>query len=605
MLKNRLNILGGKIVPSYTPSGPTPVVASKKVTANYIPSTAGSPMNVAMFGGPSFQTLFSGILPDTNERAMIPYYRDMYYYDPVAGATVDIMSSFPFSDLTLVGLDNEELTPFADTCARLNVRSLTQEISLSYLVDGDFAGTLVYDKTNKVFQDVLMHDSANILVSTQPFYSLDPVITVNTAQQLNQYLNNNSPFLESVLGTYPRNLIDVFRSGSVVLDPLTTLYLARRGAKDRTAVSYLKRLLPIYMLEKILYRGTLIEATKRQRSTSHVTAGDDVWEPTVAEMNNLLAQFQQTELDPLGAWIITRNGVNVNEIRQAGDIWKWNDVVDGLTPLKLRALGTSEAFLSGDASYGNAEAAISVFMDNADSYRQFLTYKIFTTKIFPIIAVFHGLYKDKSRAKPPNSAANIMFNAANYKNLKIPTVRWHKPLMGNDYSSQLDMLEKLSEKGFTVPLKMWAAAAGVEISSLIADLEEDRSIKEKIAQITGKNPDAIGESQESEEEMFASVKPRDTKSKVDGSYSAKDKGKVRRVPLLAREMPDSGVYRVSKSGNKKHTIFNERKASARMNDILVAAVKALNDPNHRESVRKKVDAKVRSMAMDPHSNRGK
>ena len=98
--------------------------------------------------------------------------------------------------------------------------------------------------------------------------------------------------------------------------------------------------------------------------------------------------FQATEADPLGAWIATRNNIQVSEFRTAGDIWKWYETSESLTPMKLRALGISDAFLSGDASYASSESAYSTFVETVDSYRTHLTNKIFYNKIFPLKSPF-------------------------------------------------------------------------------------------------------------------------------------------------------------------------------------------------------------------------
>ena len=321
------------------------------VNANFGPAAAGNPLSVSTFGAPAFSTIFQGILPEYNENALLQYYRDCYYYDSVGGATVDLSASFPFSDWSLTGLDTEDLDVFNESLSRLHFRSLFQEISNCYLVDGAFIGTLIYDSDTKTFQDILIHDTANAAITFQPFHSLDPVITVNSAPALSQIYNSNSPYVDNIMAAYPKAIVDKYLAGNVILDPLTTIYIPRRGLRDKTHVSYLKRLLPVYMLEKILFRGTVTEAHKRQRATSHIKAGDDSWIPTDSELSGILAEFQRSELDPLGAWLITRQGVDVTDVRPGGDFWKWTDNIDTLTPFKLRALGISEAFLSGDASY--------------------------------------------------------------------------------------------------------------------------------------------------------------------------------------------------------------------------------------------------------------
>jgi hypothetical protein len=551
-----------------------------------------APVSVMPVGGIAYNHMFTGLLPDAEE-SLLPYYRDCYYYDAVAGSAVDLSSNIPFSDWTLAGIDNEHIEIFSESLARLNMRSLLPEISSAYLVDGAFIGSLVYEPKTKVFQDVLIHDRLNCSVTLQPFYSVDPIITANTANYLSQFYHSNSPYVRAITEQYPKGFLDAFMQGAVVLDPVTTIYIPRRGLQNKANVSYLKRVLPAYMFEKLLFRGTLLEASKRLRATTHIQAGDDVWEPTIGELQTILQQFQMSEMDPLGAWVVTRNGVTVQDIRPAGEAWKWTDAMDQMVPYKLRALGISEAFLSADTNYSNGETAMSVFMDNMDSYRQFVTYRLFTNKIFPLIAVLRGLYKDPSKALKMNSVANLMMNLNNQKNLIIPEVKWHKNLRTND-SSQMDLLEKLTEKGLPVPLKMWAAAANVDISQLLNDMEEDIEIKQAIAKMQEKDPNPNpdqDEHMEGDEDNMEESSMRKFVEKME-IRSGNDKTFSRRRPLLAREFSPVPPTQRSKSGKVVHSFVNENQKMRQIDENIVKAMQNLSDPEVRAKVRKQVIAKL-------------
>lgn len=109
-----------------------------------------------------------------------------------------------------------------------------------------------------------------------------------------------------------------------------------------------------------------------------------MWTPTKDEMLSIAQQFQLSENDPLGAWIVTRNSIQTNDIRPGGDFWKWTDMTDSLRQMKLQALGISDAFLSGDASFASSESAYSTFVETVESYREHLTNKIFYSKLFPL-----------------------------------------------------------------------------------------------------------------------------------------------------------------------------------------------------------------------------
>lgn len=617
MINSRYSAQGSKLrllassAPAATPGGVSAsrprgdllsaVAGATRETASWLPGNSFDvPISTMPMGGLGYSKFFTSILPEAEE-SLIPYYRDCYYFDSVAGATVDIMSVFPFSDWTLVGLEADETRVFNENLARLSIRSLMGEISNSYLVDGAFIGTLVYDARSKSFEDILVHDRLNCQISQRPFFALDPVITANSSANLNSFLSSGSPYVESVLRSYPRAFLESFASGPVTLDPITTIYVPRRGMLDQRTTSYLRRLLPMYLLEKTLYRGTLMEATKRMRATSHVQVGTDSWEATPQEMQTILSQFQLSEMDPLGGWIVTRQGVNVQDIRQGGDFWKWTDLIDVLVPYKLRALGISEAFLAGDANFSNAEAAIQVFMESCAAYRSYLNQKVFRERLFPLIACVNGMYVDKNKAERGRTADALLRNLSNYKNLRMPDIHWHKALDNHD-PQKMDLLTTLGEKGIPVPLKMWAAAANVDLRMLLGDLQEDRDLRAKIEKITGKKMDDSAGGMDDEMGMgyeTAALRKLEASAEI---RSSKNPILSRRRSLLQRSFAtptgkplDLPPMRMSKSGNKVHAVYNESKALKDHDVMISKAIASLKDPERRKQVRERIINKVGHM----------
>ena len=108
MIKTRLSAGSNILQKTYSSSSVTanvlrPKSGSKEtgINASFLPSAStGGPVSTSYFGGPGYTTLLQGIVPDKNPMAMIPYYRDCYYTDGIAGATVDMSSTFPFSDFS-------------------------------------------------------------------------------------------------------------------------------------------------------------------------------------------------------------------------------------------------------------------------------------------------------------------------------------------------------------------------------------------------------------------------------------------------------------------------------------------------------------------------
>jgi intein/homing endonuclease len=307
--------------------------------------------NISALGqNPAFyDTMLTGLaseLDHTNFR----FYKDIYDYDTIGGACVDLMSAMPFSDFELNGVEESRLDVYNRELDKLNISTFFPESTVDYLVYGFMVGTLMYDRQARSFSDIMSFAPPNCELIPTPLRSRDPIIKVTQSDQLKQFMNSTDPRVVALRKKIPDQLLTGLKSRVFELDPLVTLYMARRTfTHSPLGTSIYKRLLPIYFLEKTLYKGTIVEAGRRQRSLLHLAVGDDTWEPTVEELTAIVSLFQQADLDPLGAIIATRAGVNPNELRQGGDFWKWTDVIDILNPAKLRALGTSESFLAGDA----------------------------------------------------------------------------------------------------------------------------------------------------------------------------------------------------------------------------------------------------------------
>jgi hypothetical protein len=360
----------------------------------------------------------------------------------------------------------------------------------------------------------------------------------------------------------------------------------------------------MYLIEKTLFRGTLVEAQRRQRAMTHVTAGDDIWTPTNEELNQFVHTFQAAEYDPLGGWVATRNAVQAVDIRPGGDFWKWTDMADILVAYKLRAMGISESFLSGDASYASAESAYSTFLESQSAYRSDLTQRIFYTKLFPLIAIVNNLYKDKSgpRARH-NDILSFLYNNNSRANLKIPELHWHKELEAKGEENMGELLEQASSKGVPIPLKMWMAAAKIDPESLVRDLEEDIQLRKRLEKYTGKDTshegedDMVGEFDDDDDNAFSGVNPRteqaSLRARTEGFTTQPFHHMIRnpRVPLLSRnfesENPDS--IQLSKTGKLKYVpevVQAQRRRDAN-STIMKIAKKADRDPHYRAQLKQR------------------
>lgn len=555
-----------------------------QVTANigsFGNASGSNSSSVNSFWSSQYQYMMTGLLPadpsyaESSQLAL--FFRDIYLFDNVAGSAVDIQSTFPFSSYDLRGLDESELDIYKDALDQLNIERMLPIISTAFLTDGYFCGSLIFDPKTKRFIDTLIHDALQCQVIPGPFFNMMPIINVTTGATTERLLNSNSMYARNYMASLPNAFVDMLKQGSYTLNPISTLFVGRKSLTDRAYVSFLHRILPMYLIEKTMFRGTLVEASRRQRAMTHLTAGDDTWTPTGEELQALVAQFQQAEFDPLGGWVSTRSAVNVNDVRPGGEFWKWTDMVDIMVPYKMRALGISEAFLSGDASYASAESAYSTFLESMNSYRNHLTNAVFDSTLFPLVAVANGLYKkgvQDSEKMRREDITNFLMHANNRSKLKLPQMIWHKSLEAKGEENTFELLEQASEKGVPIPMKAWMAAAGLDYEGLMKDLKEDGELRKKLEQYTGKDT-----SHEGEEEVGDDG---DDNARFRPTAQSINAGAIARKALLSRNWDQPELYNIGKTGKKQHVVHNPRGKTRDLNKMIAQiAARAERDPEYR------------------------
>ncbi len=530
--------------------------------------------------------MLSGFAPQQEHLMFYRLYRDMYYNDSVCGSAVDLMSAMPFGEFSLGGVsDRKALQVFNETIERLSLRTLLPEVSIDYLVLGVHCSSLLYSKERRMFVDTMPHAVENMTVKTIPFYSQDPIVSVKFPKEVQEIFSasNQSPRIARIRKLVGQVVVDKIASGSLELDPMSTLYIPRRTfTNTATGTSYFRRVLPLYLIEKNLYRGTLLESARRQRGILHLTLGDgEDWVPTVPDMDFMTELFMNADSDPLGAIIATRQGVDVNEIRQGGDFWKVTDFSDSVLNAKLRALGISESFLSGDANYNTADNGLTVFIDMLRSYREMMTRKIFYDKLFPLISLING-YTVNTRGKIVTqeglmdtlSPEEALFTLNDGSHLLIPTVSWAKNLKPEGDQQYLDVLNGLTDKGVPVPIRMLAAAGGLNLDELLRHREDDLALRKSLSEYMKAIQDLApkpegGEGEESESAVAAAVlaatRP-ETRSAVLGSNG--------RVPLLSRDFGEAAEVKGQTKTGKPKAILNQTRANQRINKQIARAIRA-------------------------------
>lgn len=445
-------------------------------------------------------------------------YRDMYYFDSVSGCAVDMYSTLPFGDFSLAGIRDEKgLLPFEQSLENMNIRRFMPLFAVNFLVNGMLAAEMVPDKEAKnfVYKDIIPHDSKFVTIEPSLEFGRDPKVTVDLGRAIAQAA-------VSIKGSVPK---------TKVIDKNHLVFLIRQGLfNDFRGVSMFKRILPIWLFEKSIMRGTLDQASKRLRSIPLIQVGDEEWVPTAEEMGMLTAVISDAMLDPVGASIVTRSGVNITEFLRPDDFWKYTDISDQTMQIKLRGLGVNEAIISGDATLATIDAAMSVFIERLREFRSSSTQEIFYDRMFPTISAnnditrarYGQMHAKRARKKSIGRREtagldldldfdldmSLEMGSSDLKEFDsrrhiIPQVVWHKKLRPEADDAYMQMLDMLEQKGVPIPLQFWAASGGIDLDGMVDSLDEDIQYRESIKDWQDKKKDFAP--QEAEGGEFASA----------------------------------------------------------------------------------------------------
>lgn len=528
--------------------------------------------------------LLEGMDSDLHDKQLFRVYRDMYWHDPVCGACADTFSVMPFSDFNIGGADDKILDAYRENIEVLGMRTAMPKISIDHQVTGAYCGSMLYNSEQKRIFDMMPHKYENLAVHSLPLYSQDPIMYLKLDDQMKATLRLDSKRIDMIKEQMGSDFFNKLLEKEVELDPIGTLYAPRKTFTFGEGVSYFKRVLPIWMIEKNLYRGTLIESGRRQRGILHLMLGEEGWEPTQDDFDAATDLFMDADADPIGAVIATRMGLAVQELRQGGDFWKVTDIWDQTSAIKMRGLGIGEAFLSGDASYATMEGSLTVLVESMRAYRDMLTRKTFYEKIFPLTSLMHGnVVTNRGKIVKRNGLMNgntqdVLTRMKDGSKLFIPTVHWSKQLKPEQDTAYLDLLDRLTTAGVPVPLRAMAAAGGFNLDDLLLNQSEDLAIQKRMLQY---NKELAG--------LKARFGPPAADGEGGGMGSFSSGSAVlgdRLQPMFNRDFGEAAeLHNKTVTGKKTH-IFRQAEANKRINEKIVKAVTSLSKSNSTQLTRR-------------------
>jgi hypothetical protein len=408
--------------------------------------------------------------------------RRIYTRDEIGGPMVDIFKEMAWSDYDLHGVkDPHMMEPFALTSRAIDLQSLMPALSAENLIIGRAIYSLGWDSQRGIFSMAVPHDPDFVRIWPVPIHGVEPFCDLRASPTWRQFAVSDDPRMTELRSVLPPSIIQALQSstGFVPMDPVTTLFCIRKSSSyDYIGTSLFTRLINFIAIQKPLLDATAVTLRRRASGVMHIRAGNERWEANDQDLSDLAALWMQAEEDQGGGIVVTRDGVETERGQSGqGDTWKLSDEWSFLSEGKMRSLGISEAFLSGDANYSNAEMALSVFLERLRGFREHLTSQVIYRKLFHTIARAHGFIKPEKNSPQSRRQAWMMSHKSALKippeRLIFPELKWHKSLHPVGDESYLSILDRLKEAGLPVTKAHYAAHGGFDIKRAMSMLEDD------------------------------------------------------------------------------------------------------------------------------------
>jgi hypothetical protein len=428
-------------------------------------------------------TLAEDFLP-SDAQTQHKIFRNLLMFDAIAGPAIEYWRDMAFgNNILLSGISDEKVLRFyQDAIDACGITTQMPMLLSDYLAFGKFVFHMLMDESRGYWTETIPHDLDYVSIKVSPIPSMDPLIDLQPNQEHRDWAISPDPRVQQQRSQIDPVLVKLMAAGQPIpLAPENTMFLARRvHSTDYYGTSFLTRIMPFKIYEKALLDASIAGARRRAGPLWHITVWPDA---TDDEMGEVLDLFFAAEEDPIGGKVVTREGVLVTPVGGAGaDFWKLSDEWAFLSEAKMRALGISETFLSGEANYNSMEMVLSTFLEKIRSVRAYFTKKIIVDKICRQLAQTHG-FVQRSKAELQHrvrTGKKSRLLGASEPELLLPTVEWDKPLTPIADQEYLGILDSLEEKGFPIPVRMRAQVAGFDIDKALDSFKSDIETRKQI-----------------------------------------------------------------------------------------------------------------------------
>ena len=452
--------------------------------SNYGPAGMGLDQRYSpVFDRTEVPSLGQQFLPaDTQSQNKL--FREIATFDPIIGTAIEYWKDLAFSErVNFSGITDEKVIQFYnDAIESSKITGMCSDLLHDFLVIGRIVVHLVWDNKLGYWTDAISHDPDFLSIQPSIMPSIDPLIDIQPTAAHKKWATSKDARIVQQRQTLDPMLVKLMAAGKKIpLPPEHTIYLPRRVfSYDNVGMSLLTRVLIFKIYEAAIFNASVAGARRGAGPLYHITAWEDA---TDAELQALLDMFFAAEEDPVGAKVVTKSGVTVNQISQgSANYWKLSEEWPFLMEGKMRAMGVSESLLSGEANWNSMETIRTFSLEKVQSFRSFFTKRIIVDRMIRQLAIEHDFVKRSTAqlshhyrmgAKPKSDSE-----------LLIPVVEWDRPITPTRDQEYLELLTTLKEFGVPINMRMVCQAAGYDLDKVLDSFKGDLETRQKIFAFT-------------------------------------------------------------------------------------------------------------------------
>lgn len=400
------------------------------------------------------------------------YWRLFYKLDPVISNVVDLFGDIISSEFSIEGegVEGEVKDTYETMTANTKVISLFPYFIREFLVMGEVFPHLIFDKDKGMWTGLIFHNPDQIKVIDSPFIEMEPLVEFVPDASLKALINSKNPQIQKYISNLPAEVTQAISSRrNITLDTsLNVTFIARKlHPYDVRGTSILTRLYRILMYEDAIANASIATARRHAGPLKIVKLGDKElnWVPEKEYEDKILQLLSIAEQDPHAVlvvpWFVQFEAFGTTD-RMLTIRNEW-DVIERI---KLTALGVSQGFLHGEATYSSMKGNMQTLFMKLRGLRTFFETLWWYPKFFKPVAEMNEFIKP-SQAEVSH---RLRFRRSKKELLEdnryiIPKIRWSRALDPKVDAELLDAYEQLMNR-LKLPI-----AAGTAYSAVGLDFE--------------------------------------------------------------------------------------------------------------------------------------